>query len=284
MKDLTSLLTLVSSCETTIIAILGGFISSRLINIIDERKRIEDRIKLIDDDLFLKNEKINEYEKQVVDSYAHEFLLNHIDDLIDNKKLDDIFNIKDITIDDMYEHWEKSKKILQLINTYILQHASYTKQDICSHLEKNNYNKYDLEIASSIIEWIQYKQRKIDSAYSVIVMPPIKPINLGRVKDIENKENFIEEKKLEVSWLDIEKRNLINKKNILKNPIKFIDLIKLFTVPLFSILTSMIMLIHPYTDSYKVYLLCCIINIFLFCLGVIIIIKYLYDRLYGNNS
>lgn len=284
MRDLTSILTVVSTCSATIIAIVGGFITSRLINIIDERKKIDNRIKQITDEVSLKNESIDTYEKKVVDSYAHEFLLNNIEELIDDKKLEDIFNIGDITIDDMYEHWKKGKAILQLINTYISQHPSSTDKSILDYLKLNNYcNKNDLEISKAIIEWIRYRERQQSSSGILLGMPPIRTIDIFGNKSRENNKVFMEQKKLEVSWLSIEKQNLINEKETLRDPVEEIKGLKVFIVLLSSILIPMLMLIHPYVKNYSIYLICCILNILLFCIGFGLIIKYLYDRLCDND-
>lgn len=283
MRDLTSILTVVSTCSATIIAIVGGFITSRLINIIDERKKIDNRIKQITDEVSLKNESIDTYEKKVVDSYAHEFLLNNIEGLIDDKKLEDIFDIGDITIDDMYEHWKKGKAILQLIDTYISQHPSSTDKSILDYLKLNNYyNKNDLEISKSIIEWIRYRERR-QSSRIITEMPPITIKDVIGNKSRENNKVFMEQKKLEVSWLSIEKQNLINEKETLRDPVEEIKGLKVFIVLLSSILIPMLMLIHPYVKNYIIYLICCILNILLFCIGFGLIIKYLYDRLCDNN-
>lgn len=283
MRDLTSILTVVSTCSATIIAIVGGFITSRLINIIDERKKIDNRIKQITDEVSLKNESIDTYEKKVVDSYAHEFLLNNIEGLIDDKKLEDIFDIGDITIDDMYEHWKKGKAILQLIDTYISQHPSSTDKSILDYLKLNNYyNKNDLEISKSIIEWIRYRERR-QSSRIITEMPPITIKDVIGNKSRENNKVFMEQKKLEVSWLSIEKQNLINEKETLRNPAEEIKGLRVFIVLLSSILIPMLMLIHPYVKNYSIYLICCILNILLFCIGFGLIIKYLYDRLCDNN-
>lgn len=283
MRDLTSLLTVVSTCAATIIAIMGGFISSRLINIIDERKKLDSRIEQIELDISLKIKNINDYEKQVVESYAYEFLLKNITELIDEKDLKDVFNIVSITIDEMYEYWEKGKQILDLINDYILQCINYTDQSILNYVRMNiDCNKNDLEIIKSIIKWVRYRQRQ-QSSNILLGIPSIHFIDVTGIKSRENKKVFIEEKKLEISWLNIEKQNLINEKEILQNPMEEIKELKVFRVLVLSMLVPMIMLIHPYTKNYTIYLICCIINILLFCIGFSLIVKHLYERLNGSN-
>lgn len=283
MRDLTSLLTVVSTCSATIIAIMGGFISSRLINIIDERKKLDSRIEQIEYDISLKNKSINDYEKQIVESYAYEFLIKNIEELIDKKDLKDIFNIVSITIDEMYEYWEKGKQILDLINVHILQCINCTDQSILNYVRMNiDCNKNDLEITKSIIAWIKYRQKQQTSSI-VFEMPPINFIDVIGIKSRENKKVFVEGKKLEISWLNIEKQNLINEKEILQNPMEEIKELKVFRVLVLSMLVPMIMLIHPYTKNYTIYLICCILNILLFCIGFSLIVKHLYERLNGSN-
>ena len=58
--DYTSFFYSIAGCSATIIAIIGGFIASKLISIGADRDKILDKIKEIEDELDMKTRQYNE--------------------------------------------------------------------------------------------------------------------------------------------------------------------------------------------------------------------------------
>ncbi|KNZ41368.1 hypothetical protein [Acetobacterium bakii] len=81
--DLTTLLTTIVGCTSTIIAILGGFISSKIIQINTEHIEIKNNLESIQKELEFKREKRRE-------KISMEFINSKIDDFIDIEEENDL--------------------------------------------------------------------------------------------------------------------------------------------------------------------------------------------------
>lgn len=64
----------IAGCSATIIAIIGGFIASKLISISADRDNILDKIKEIDDELRMKSRQHNDLVKKINDDDAYDFV------------------------------------------------------------------------------------------------------------------------------------------------------------------------------------------------------------------
>lgn len=277
--DLTPLLTVIATCSATIVSILGGFVSSRLINITDEKNKIVNKMKRIKDEINLKKETIDGYKEQVKVSYAYEFLLDHLEDFLEGKELKTIFDIDEINIEEMKLYWDNAYKILKIVVD-----CDFEKEKILSLLKKEkNYDYRKRNLVEAIIEEIDYRNQN-EKIYLVKTVKSYKFWSVSEVKDRNEKEVFIERGMMDISWLEIELKNLNIEKENLKDITPEVKGLKIFIILLVTILINMILLINPYIYDNFQYTAICSINIILFILGVIVIIDYLYKGLHNDDN
>ena len=86
--DYTSFFYSIAGCSATIIAIIGGFIASKLISISADRDKILDKIKEIEDELDMKTRQYNEAMEELNADDAFDFVRDNISMLIENKSID----------------------------------------------------------------------------------------------------------------------------------------------------------------------------------------------------
>ena len=76
--DYTSFFYSIAGCSATIIAIIGGFIASKLISISADRDKILDKIKEIEDELDMKTRQYNEAMEELNADDAFGFVRDNI--------------------------------------------------------------------------------------------------------------------------------------------------------------------------------------------------------------
>lgn len=89
--DYTSFFYSIAGCSATIIAIIGGFIASKLISISADRDKILDKIKEIEDELGMKTRQYNEAMEELNADDAFDFVRDNISMLIENKSIDFVY-------------------------------------------------------------------------------------------------------------------------------------------------------------------------------------------------
>ena len=89
--DYTSFFYSIAGCSATIIAIIGGFIASKLISISADRDKNLDKIKEIEDELDMKTRQYNEAMEELNADDAFDFVRDNISMLIENKSIDVVY-------------------------------------------------------------------------------------------------------------------------------------------------------------------------------------------------
>ena len=93
--DYTSFFYSIAGCSATIIAIIGGFIASKLISISSDRDVILDKIKEIDDELGMKTRQHKEIMQKLNDDDAYDFVRDNISMLLHNRSIDVVYKTEE---------------------------------------------------------------------------------------------------------------------------------------------------------------------------------------------
>lgn len=93
--DYSSFFYSIAGCSATNIAIIGGFIASKLISISSDRDAVLDKIKEIDDELEMKTSQYKESVKKLNDDDAFDFVRDNISMLMDNKSIDVVYKTEE---------------------------------------------------------------------------------------------------------------------------------------------------------------------------------------------
>lgn len=106
-----SIFTTIASLSASFVAILGGFIASKLITVNGERERITANIEEIDLQLDLKTEERDRLQKRLDEDDALDFIRDNISDLINQEPLDKVYEEDKqnrLQQDDLLPYWDKA--------------------------------------------------------------------------------------------------------------------------------------------------------------------------------
>jgi len=104
--DLNILISTIITATAALVAIIGGFLVSRVITMASEKQSIERRLKEIDNDLKIKKEMLDNIENLIFEDDINEFIQDHCEELIIEEK-----NLQEILCEnDYYELNEEDLK------------------------------------------------------------------------------------------------------------------------------------------------------------------------------
>ena len=149
--DLTNILTTIAACSASIVAILGGFIASKLIAINAERDEVDTRISELDEEIAFYTNEQTTLQRNLDEDDALDFIIDNIENIIEERSLDEIYKEEErprLTKDVLRPYWERGEKAYQLL------------YDILSQKDDEDYEENDdgvpSEVAKTITEEFEY--------------------------------------------------------------------------------------------------------------------------------
>lgn len=89
--DYSSFFYSIAGCSATIIAIIGGFIASKLISISADRDNVLDKIKEINDEFNMKTKQHDDIIEKLDDDDALDFVRDNVSMLVDHRSIDIVY-------------------------------------------------------------------------------------------------------------------------------------------------------------------------------------------------
>lgn len=167
--DLTSFLTTIAAASASIVAILGGFIASKLISLSSERSATTERLKQITEELDVRISEKNriQAENDIVD--ALDFIRKHITDLMYNKNIDDIYDESEQPIlqkDVLSVYWEKAKNVYNRFFSAFKEKESQLNGDDVPTVLAREYatDNFSYEVCREIAAELKRQQKSADRA------------------------------------------------------------------------------------------------------------------------
>ena len=115
--DLTSILTTIAACSASIVAIIGGFIASKLIAINAERDEVDTRISELDEEIAFYTIERNTLQGVLDEDDALEFIEDNIESIIKRRTLDETYKEVErpcLEKEILRPYWERGEKVYQL--------------------------------------------------------------------------------------------------------------------------------------------------------------------------
>ena len=109
--DLTTVLTTIAAASASIVAILGGFIASKLIAISSERSAALERLKQIDEELAFHVSERDKFQAENDEDDALDFIRDAIDDLYNDIPLETVYSNVDhprIPMETLKPYWDRA--------------------------------------------------------------------------------------------------------------------------------------------------------------------------------
>lgn len=223
--DYTSFFYSIAGCSATIIAIIGGFIASKLISISSDRDVILDKIKEIDDELGMKTRQHKEIMQKLNDDDAYDFVRDNISMLLDNRSIDVVYKTEEKPRLDYFimgKYWSRALEIYEEIANLDEDIFIKVNSDKVPVVLANKYtNDFDYNVCKKIIREVEKNARKqnsnpLFSVSSLIDVDDIVPQQVGIW--YHQKKGEAEQLGLRIEELRFEKKQYEDKKKQFKKP------------------------------------------------------------------
>lgn len=170
--DLNILISTIVTATAALVAIIGGFLVSRVITMVSERKGIERRVRELENDLSAKRKMYEKAEQVLLDEDAEDFVRDNLEELISKER-----NIDEIIQNDTYNY--RSIEELQPYLEEIDHIIGEVKEMISGYYREDVANDFESFIRSEAIE-VDYKQKMelYEKVYYLLKDSlPKKPVN-----------------------------------------------------------------------------------------------------------
>lgn len=273
MYDLTSFLTTISAAAASFVAILGGFIASKLLSISGEREMVEENLYALNNELnFLQSENAR-LQAELDKDDAEEFILEHIDNLLNNNNLEDFYPENeqvDISFEVLLPYWKQALDLMSELRLVFEKDEELNSDDIPNSIATKYINdSFSYTILKNTIKAL-IKQSS-SSFYSIAIFETPRVVGIWR----RDNYNAIDQNNVKIETCKYEIAQLSTKKEMLRLPKGMKSGLCIFGA--FSFLCIILPLcFSPFqTDNYKCYLACKIIFIIIFALGLLSTFFYL---------
>ena len=283
MYDLTTFLTTIAAASASFVAILGGFIASKLIAISTERSEHEDRLKEIDEEVEHRQTIIAEAQRQNDEEDALQFILGNISALVQNRDFDLLYARQehpDISHDALRPYWNRAIEINQAFNI---------GRDECRDMNSDNIpvmvaasyrtDDFAYTICQKIGRYYRTREKKEQMGNGFYSLPSVitGDYDLPRVTGIwyaENEKAILQEEH-EISLLQLQKKQCEKKRESLLRPKGIIAGLWIFGI--FSAMCIILPLIFsPFTtDSFPLFAIVKGIFLLIFTSGLTSVFWYL---------
>ena len=221
MYDLTSFLTTIAAASASFVAILGGFIASKLISIDSERNENIDRIKEIDEEIEHRTENMNARQQEIDEDDATGFIFDNFGYFMSCQSLKSVYTNSEhpnISFDALLPFWKKANEILKRFKEKRYSGEEVNGDDVPVELA-NDYRNDDFSYA--ICEKIAsyYKKQSRSSSNTPFAIPimdyePPRLIGAWSGKNVE----IIREEENAIKWLELQKKQCEARRSSLKRP------------------------------------------------------------------
>lgn len=120
--ELTSLLPTIASASASFVAILGGFVASKLITINGERAAAQSQLTEIRFEKHLRTEERDMLRRQLDEEDAICYIHNHMEALVDDTELEDVYEEDELQLIDfeaLLPYWKKAQFFKGLFDEYL---------------------------------------------------------------------------------------------------------------------------------------------------------------------
>lgn len=184
--NLTAMLTTISAASASFVAILGGFIASKLLSIIGERDSVTGQIANLAAQIDQKQKREDWYRYQVNEHNAVSFIISHTNELYKNDPIQKIYDSDDspgIDFDDLLPFWEKAvhftKKFMMIDEFREEKNKDGVPLSLAALIENDNWLK-DLLSDLRTIQAENQRKSMMAQLRQPYIEPSIKFFNLSR--------------------------------------------------------------------------------------------------------
>ena len=284
--DLTALLTTISAVAASIVAILGGFIASKLISLNSERETVNESIDTLNKDLAFLTSENSKLLQELNEDDAESFILDNIESLLNFDSIENCYSESEqnaLTLKQLFPYWTKALNLMEELIPLLQSVPELNSDEIPIALAKKyKDDSFSYAIIEKAVQKIERLNRKKNSINPILQfdIPDVPTIKYWRTKY----EETINSNNIKISNLEYDLDKLSQKKKSLRSP-KGMKL-GLCIFAMFSLLCIILLLCFtPFkTDVYNIYIALKCVFIIVFAIGIISIFIYLIFLLKYNTK
>ena len=296
--DLTVVLTTIAAASASIVAILGGFIASKLIAISSERSAALDRLKQINEELEFHISERDKIQAENDEDDALDFIRDAIDDLYADNSLENVYSSVDhpsISVERLKPYWDRAVTLKEQFGEQVKKHNAlnedYIPQSLLLTVKEDDFG-YEvlLALGKKLKKRIRAAERARERASNPlgIVVPDISDLDMATVSGsgyaYHKKCDAIQGQNSAIALLKLQKKQCDEQILALKKPRGM--KLGLVVFALFTICCIIAPLIaSPFaTESYQIFVITKAVFLGLFGIGLISIFSYLVYLLKWNKD
>ena len=285
MYDLTTVLTTIAACSASIVAILGGFIASKLITINAERDEVNTRIAELDEEIDFFTEERDMLQARLDEDDALDFVRGNIAAIINQRSLDDVYKEEErpqLEKEVLRPYWIRAAQVFQQLYVILQKRTDgdYAENEdgVPAEAAKTITQDFEYAVCKKICEFIEEQTSPLavirHSVGATVPMSTWYADTQEKVMAADNK----------ITYLMLQRKQQATRKKALKKP-KGMKL-GLVLFAFFSVANIVYPLyLTPFkTENYQHYYQTKIIAIFTFAIGLALIMLYLVYLLHWNNK
>lgn len=171
MYDLTSLLTTIVSSSATLVAIVGGFIASKLIALNTERDELLERISEIEKEIDYKSKEVASARRELNEEDALDFIHDHVDDALLRKSLDLVYEAEDRPIlskEELAPYWDRAVAVIENL-LKVIEDENFDDEFNDDGIPRSyaiELGDFEYKICESAVKCAQRKQREASRSSS----------------------------------------------------------------------------------------------------------------------
>lgn len=122
MNEISSLLLTIAGASASFVAILGGFIASKLIAINSERDATQSKLKEVKYQRLLKTEECDMMRRSMDEEDAICYIHNHMEDLVSGLALEDVYEENELQLieyETLLPYWKQAQVYIELFEEYL---------------------------------------------------------------------------------------------------------------------------------------------------------------------
>ena len=274
--DLTPLLTTIAASSASFVAILGGFIASKMISISSERENVLAKIHEVEQQQAFKQGEFLRLQTALFEGQSLDFISGNINALVKRENLENVYREdiqQSISKKDLLPYWNRANNLAgELFNSFERKEDLNEDKIPVPLAKKYSQDHFAYSVFKELMDWVAKQQKRPSTN------PFLSNIDLDLITKVSNvplNTKQIDELESELKWLSFQHLQLVEEKKRLSKPRGMKAGLIIFGLFSLGCIVLPLILSPLSTDNTCFYRMIKAIVLFLFCIGLSAIFLYL---------
>ncbi len=267
--DLTPLLTTIAASSASFVAILGGFIASKMISISSERENVLAKIHEVEQQQAFKQGEFLRLQTALFEGQSLDFISGNINALVKRENLENVYREdiqQSISKKDLLPYWNRANNLAgELFNSFEKKEDLNEDKIPVPLAKKYSQDHFAYSVFKELMDWVAKQQTKPSASTYFNRIKTYVPLNTKQIDELES----------DLKWLSFQHLQLVEEKKRLSKPRGMKAGLIIFGLFSLGCIVLPLMLSPLSTDNTCFYRMIKAIVLFLFCIGLSAIFLYL---------